>query len=361
MSATVLIPALNPSANLVGVVQELVGSDRVRQVIVVNDGSSSVHDSVFQQVASLPKVILLRHAVNLGKGAALRTGMNLFYCQSQYEPEAVLVTADADGQHRPHDILRVAEKGEACRDDLVLGVRSFAADVPLRSRFGNGLTHWVFRLLMGKNLQDTQTGLRAIPRSMIPALLKVKASGYEFELEMLIHAVRNHVALISVPIETVYLDHNNSSHFRPVVDSVRVYLVFVRFLARSGLAMAVDYAVFVAAFLVTHSLGWAMVCGRLVAVPAHFAIETSHVSRSNPSLAKTLARFALPAAVLGSIAYALIVLLIERFGWNVYLAKLFVEGLLLVGSLVLQRIVIVSRQPDSFIQDPAPSAQPPTR
>jgi hypothetical protein len=109
-------------------------------------------------------------------------------------------------------------------------VRSFAADVPLRSRFGNSLTQWIFRMLMGKDVKDTQTGLRAIPRSMIPALLKMKAPGYDFEMEMLIEAVRSHAPLACVPIETVYIDGNKSSHFRPLADSVRIYIVFVRFL-----------------------------------------------------------------------------------------------------------------------------------
>jgi len=228
VAIAVLIPALNPSDNLVGLVAALAASAKVHEVIIVNDGSSADRDDVFRQAASHPKVTLLRHAVNLGKGAALRTGMNRFLCEG--DPGAILVTADADGQHKLDDILKVGEMGATCPGELVLGVRSFASDVPLRSRFGNSLTQWVFRLLMGKDVQDTQTGLRAIPRSIIPALLKVKAAGYEFEMEMLVEAVRGHIPLASVPIETVYIDGNKSSHFRPVADSVRVYLVFVRFL-----------------------------------------------------------------------------------------------------------------------------------
>jgi glycosyltransferase involved in cell wall biosynthesis len=231
VAITVLIPALNPSDNLIGLVAALAGNAKVHEVIIVNDGSSPGHDDVFQQAAVRPKVTLLRHAVNLGKGAALRTGMNHFLCEG--DPSAILITADADGQHKPDDILRVGEMAETSPGELVLGIRSFAADVPLRSRFGNSLTQWIFRLLMGKDVKDTQTGLRAIPRSIIPALLKIRAAGYEFEMEMLIEAVRGHIPLASVPIETVYIDGNKSSHFRPLADSVRVYLVFVRFLASS--------------------------------------------------------------------------------------------------------------------------------
>jgi glycosyltransferase involved in cell wall biosynthesis len=231
MSLTILIPALNPSDGLIGLVDALTASDEVREIIVVNDGSNRSFDGVFDETARRSKVTLLRHAVNLGKGAALRTGMNHFCCEGT--EASTLVTADADGQHLPDDILKVGRKGLACPEDLVLGVRSFASDVPLRSRFGNTLTYWVFRLLVGQELQDTQTGLRAIPRSMIPLLLKVRAMRYEFEMEMLIRATQHRIQLVSVPIQTVYLRGNQSSHFRPVVDSVRVYSVFARFLVSS--------------------------------------------------------------------------------------------------------------------------------
>jgi hypothetical protein len=179
---------------------------------------------------------------------------------------------------------------------------------------------------------------------MIPALLKVRAPGYEFELEMLIRAVRTRVALISVPIETVYIEGNQSSHFRPVVDSVRIYLVFVRFLALSGLATVLDFAVFAAAFLITQSIGWSVICGRLAAGAVSFAIEPTRGFRSSLSLGHMLYRLVLPAAVWGSIAYALILLLMERFGWGAFLSKLLVESLLVTASVVLQREVIVPRQ-----------------
>jgi hypothetical protein len=152
------------------------------------------------------------------------------------------------------------------------------------------------------------------------------------------------VALISVPIETVYIEGNQSSHFRPVVDSVRIYLVFVRFLALSGLATVLDFAVFAAAFLITQSIGWSVICGRLAAGAVSFAIEPTRGFRSSLSLGHMLYRLVLPAAVWGSIAYALILLLMERFGWGAFLSKLLVESLLVTASVVLQREVIVPRQ-----------------
>lgn len=238
-SVTVLIPALNPSEALIGLVEALAGSAQVSRIIVVDDGSASECRPVFRDVSGLAKVDVLRHALNLGKGVALKTGMNHFLCQD--EQGGVLVTADADGQHLPEDILAVAAKARASPGGLVLGSRSFAGDVPLRCRFGNDLTRWVFRFLIGEKVSDTQTGLRAVPRGLMPRLLRSKARGYEFEMEMLILAARERVPISIVPIRTVYFDGNRESHFNPVLDSMRIYFVFGRFLSSSLLTAHGDY------------------------------------------------------------------------------------------------------------------------
>lgn len=345
MPITVLIPALNPSAAMVTLVRDLSESSLVDGVIIVNDGSGPGHDTTFQEAAALPKVRLLRHVVNLGKGAALRTGMNHFYCEGH--PGSTLVTADADGQHIPTDILKVAAKGAEQPEALVLGVRSFSDGVPLRSRFGNRLTHWVFRLLVGKIVQDTQTGLRVIPRSMVPTLLRVKASGYEFELEMLIKAAQKRMPFISIPIETIYIDGNQSSHFRPVVDSIRIYFVFVRFLAMSILTATVDFAVFAFAFVTTGSIPWSIALGRLVAGTVGFAVERRSALQAREPLLKSLTSHALRVAVAGTIACLLILTLTVRGGWNLWFAKICVEGVLLLGGFALQRAIIFARQPQA--------------
>ena len=117
--------------------------------------------ATFAAAARFPNVQLLRHAVNLGKGAALKTAFNYVLCAM---PDAAgVVTADADGQHAPEDIARVAEALAAQPDALVLGARAFGADVPLRSRFGNIVTRGIMHALLGRKLADTQTGLRGIP------------------------------------------------------------------------------------------------------------------------------------------------------------------------------------------------------
>ena len=103
--------------------------------MIVDDGSGPGFRDIFASVAEFPKVQVLRHAVNLGKGAALKTAFN--HVAVHLPGPGGVVTADADGQHHPDDIERVARRLERHPDSLVLGSRSFGKDVPLRSRFGN--------------------------------------------------------------------------------------------------------------------------------------------------------------------------------------------------------------------------------
>jgi glycosyltransferase involved in cell wall biosynthesis len=205
----VLIPARAPEKRLLDLVQELVAAG-FGAVIVLDDGSPSSRAEIFDAAARIVGVHRLRHAVNLGKGRALKTGINYFL--NELPEFTALVTADGDGQHTPADIVRVAQALPAAHGRAVLGSRLFAEDVPLRSKFGNLLTRQVFRLATGTKLGDTQTGLRAFPRDLLAELLLLDGERYEYEMTVLAHICRSGRRPLEVPIETVYLDGNKSSH-----------------------------------------------------------------------------------------------------------------------------------------------------
>ena len=342
MSAVVLIPALKPSASLLDVIDALVMRQEVAGVVVINDGSPPDYDAVFQDAASRPKVTVLRHAVNLGKGAGLKTGINHFLCA--FPADAVLVTADADGQHLPDDIMAVAAAAAGKPDTLVLGSRAFSGDVPLRSRFGNDVTRGVFRFLIGQKIQDTQTGLRAIPRVLMPELLRVKSRGYEFELQMLIIAAQRRVPVESVTIQTVYLDNNASSHFNPLKDSMRIYFVFLRFMSSSLVASALDFVIFSAVFSATHRLATSMIAARVVSASLNFAINKSYVFHNRAVWWRSFAGFAVQETLLGTLSWLLIRSLVAR-GWIAYVAKLAVESVLFMCSFAVQRDLIFTCAP----------------
>ena len=210
----ILLPAYKPSSALTDLVRQLANDDRVGAIVVVNDGSGPAYQHIFEVVAAIKKTHVLTHVINLGKGAALKTGLNYAACQF---PEAVgVVTADADGQHVPADILRLACSLIEDPAAFAIGARMFSRDIPFRSYLGNRLTGFVFACLTGRHLHDTQSGLRALPKSLVPSVLRIEGQRYDYEMSMLFYAATKYPKIREIPIETVYLAGNKSSHFKPI-------------------------------------------------------------------------------------------------------------------------------------------------
>lgn len=245
-TVSVIIPAYKPDRKLLRTLNGLVEAG-FTDILVVNDGSGAQFDAVFQQVEQIPQCTLLRHPVNRGKGAALKTAMAYF---AENRPEqAGVVTADADGQHLAADIAAVSRRMLEC-GHVVLGVRDFSSpNVPRKSRMGNRITIGVFRLFFGMRIHDTQTGLRAVPRRYLAEIAGAKGERYEFETHMLFLMNRRKIPVDEVKIETVYLEENSSSHFRVVRDSIRIYALILEYLASSACASVIDELAF---FLFKH-------------------------------------------------------------------------------------------------------------
>lgn len=234
----VLIPAYQPDEKLVQVVKSL--RERDIDVTVVDDGSGAGYMPVFEQVSAAGAVVLI-HPENKGKGAALKTGIAHIEKQSYIKG---IVTADADGQHTPKDIGLVIDTMIQNPGVLVIGARAFSGDVPARSRFGNTLTRGIFRLATGLRVTDTQTGLRGLPSNIFAELLALEGDRYEYEMSMLLNIDRWGIKYIEVPIETVYLEDNKSSHFHPLRDSWLIYGKILKFIASSLASFVVDYGMF---------------------------------------------------------------------------------------------------------------------
>ncbi len=240
-TVSVIIPAYKPDHKLIGTLDALVKAG-FTDILVVDDGSGAQFDPVFQQAEQFPQCTLLRHPVNRGKGAALKTAMAWF---AGHRPgQAGVVTADADGQHLAEDIAAVS-RAMLDSGHVVLGVRDFSGpNVPRTSRMGNRITIAVFRLFFGMKIGDTQTGLRAVPRRYLAELAGAKGERYEFETQMLFLMNRNKIPFDEVPIATVYLEENRSSHFRVVRDSVRIYGLILEYLFSSVCASVIDALAF---------------------------------------------------------------------------------------------------------------------
>jgi 4-amino-4-deoxy-L-arabinose transferase-like glycosyltransferase/glycosyltransferase involved in cell wall biosynthesis len=332
----VLIPAYRPSSGLVDLVRDL-SARGAPAILLVDDGSGPQFRGVFDEAAQFPRVQVLRHAVNLGKGAALKTGINHALCV--FPGLAGIVTADADGQHHPEDIERVAASLRAHPGALVLGSRTFDSAVPLRSRFGNILTRRLMQTLIGTRLRDTQTGLRGIPAALAERLLRVEARGYEFELEMLIAARQSGVPLVEVPIRTIYEPGNKSSHFNPLTDSMKIYFVLLRFSSVSLMAALLDNLIFYLVWKRTGHILGAQVVARLVSVTFNYSMVRARVFSSREAHQVLLPKYLLLVLASGTSSY-LGILAFARLGVSAMPAKLFVETLLFFVNFAVQRMFI---------------------
>jgi glycosyltransferase involved in cell wall biosynthesis len=215
-----VIPCYNVAAFCGEVVRET--ATYADYVIAVNDGSSDDTEKVLRYAAAEHdgRVCVLSFVCNRGKGAALLAGFRYALAQRPFD---VLVTLDGDRQHRPADISRLVEVWRTERATMIIGERCQFEAMPLRSRFGNTLISMLLRRLYPTSPCDTQSGFRAISRSFVEEVMQTLKDGrYETELSILMLALRQQRRVCTVPIPTVYLDGNRSSHFHPLVDSLRV-------------------------------------------------------------------------------------------------------------------------------------------
>lgn len=242
----IVIPAYNPPESFPPYVRAL-SEAGFSHILVVDDGSREEFQGAFAEAAQVPGCEILRHAVNLGKGRALKNAFN--YCLNHRE-YAGMITVDCDGQHTVADVAKLRAAMDSTEAHaFILGCRDFnAPNVPPKSRFGNKLTCRVFRLLYGTRFSDTQTGLRGFNREAMEAFIAVSGERFEYETNMLIQCCRRKLSFSEIPIETVYFDNNAETHFRPIKDSLLIYgTIFRSFLLYGGasiLSFLLDISLF---------------------------------------------------------------------------------------------------------------------
>jgi glycosyltransferase involved in cell wall biosynthesis len=218
MRVTAVVPALDARRTIGdvvrGLVKEMPEYEGLPRVIVVDDGSRDGTD----EAARAAGAYVVRHAQNQGKGAALRTGLERAL---RFGAEAA-VSLDADGQHPPKEAARLALH-PAPREALLLGIRDLAgANAPRANRVSNGISNFFLSAFSWRRLADTQCGLRRYP---LPETLElgVGATGFAFEAEVLLRALRRGIPLIQEPIQVLYpLPGERVSHFHVVKDPARI-------------------------------------------------------------------------------------------------------------------------------------------
>ena len=243
----ILIPALNPEPELETYVEKL-KKENFENILIIDDGSERKYQKTFQHLEE-NGCHILRHEKNQGKGKAIKNGLKFLLNLDDSSDYVGVVTVDCDGQHLVKDIINVAKTMEKKTNSLVLGSRDFTKDnVPHKSSFGNKMTSKIFKILYGVTITDTQTGLRGIPLSLAQELSTLAGDRYEYETNMLIDCIVKKINIEEVPIETIYIDNNSGTHFRPIRDSVLIYgrilNSFIKYSVVSLLSTFVDLLLF---------------------------------------------------------------------------------------------------------------------
>lgn len=345
MKIAALIPAYRPDEKLIELLREL-SANTDYQIFVVDDGNGDSGKAIFDSAKEYSTVLV--HEVNRGKGAALKTGISHILENTDCDG---VVTLDADGQHTVEDTRKTVDALCENPDALILGGRLFSGKIPLRSRFGNTVTRGVFKLFTGVSLHDTQSGLRAFSRKLMEELRALEGDRYEYEMNVLLDCAKRKVRIVEIPIETIYLEENKSSHFSPVKDSFKIYKLifkvgtptFILFALSSLLSFVVDYllfSLFTVTFKFENGVLLSNVLARIISATFNYSLNKLIVFKKKGELAQTFLGYCLLAIGILAANTALLHVFVNIVSINTYAAKLLVEAILFAVSWTVQRFVI---------------------
>lgn len=219
----ILIPALNCASTIAAAVRGALA--QVPLVLVVDDGST---DETAARAAAAGATVV-SHDTNCGKGAALATGLTWMGERGVRR----VVTMDGDGQHLSGEIPVLLAAAEESPAALIVGARQVDTQsvAPIKL-FGNRFANRWVEIACGTAIPDTQSGFRVYPLPQATAL-GVRARRFGYETEVLIRAVRAGIAIRSVPVKVYYPPiHERVSHFRPVVDTIRIIFIVLGLIFR---------------------------------------------------------------------------------------------------------------------------------
>jgi glycosyltransferase involved in cell wall biosynthesis len=222
----VVVPAYNEAATIREVAKGIL--DVVPDLIVVDDGST---DGTAGFVQGLP-LQLIRHETNRGKAAALETG---FRAALERGGDAVL-TLDGDAQHRAEDMPKLLAAHAHHPDAIIIGTRLHDKQhIPVARYGANRFANFWISWAAGMKIEDSQSGFRIYPATVLRSGLPSSSTGFVFESEVLIEAGRAGVRIVHVPVAAVYSRHARASHFHPVLDIARIVIMVAGKLLRKGL------------------------------------------------------------------------------------------------------------------------------
>lgn len=341
MKIIALIPAYNPGEIVVDTVRQVLSQPWIDTVVLVNDGSDAINCQYITLLKqSDERIILIEHLENQGKGFALFTGFRYI---DENIPYDYIVTLDSDGQHKPDDLQSFYKKVETEPYDAIVGQRDFSR-MPPKSRFGNSVSSTLLRLLFPTDIRDTQSGYRMFSKRFIEyTLAKITPGRYETEMKMILEVLKHHQEFRSgvVSIETIYIDDNKNSKFRPLVDGWKVIREFAIYILVALSSFAIDYGLFLV-FLHVFGLYYivAHILARVISSAYNFLSNKHFVFHSKGSLSKEILTYVM--AVLWTLVFSagLLFLLNEFFLLREEIAKPIADFIAFgVNYYVLKKLV----------------------
>ncbi len=352
------MPVYEPDHKMTDFLDSLLNAG-FKDIIVVNDGSPEETLKYFEDASSHSEVTLLTHDVNRGKGKALKTALS--YLAQNREDVDCAVTVDGDGQHDVKSINACLAAAEETPDAVILGGRDFKGEnVPRRSRWGNAISRTVYRFTLGIKINDTQTGLRVIPAKYFDKFSKLSGDRYEYETNMLIAIVNSKIEYHEIPISTIYVDDNQSTHFNTFSDAAKIYRLvlkyFLRFAVSSFSSWLIDmgvYALLMAILSGSMSSGTRIfICtagSRVVSSVINYMLNKHGVFRSREAAKNTVFKYYALAVVQMCLSYALVYLVTDILGWDSGIREIFAKAvvdlcLFLFSYQIQRRWIFVNRK-----------------
>ena len=341
-----MIPAYNPDEKFISFLSHL-KDEGYKKILVIDDGSRQETKCLFRKASELYGCDVVVHSINLGQGRAYKTGFNYYLSKTgvggAYNDTIGIVQCDCDGQHHVEDVNRCAELLRANSEKFILGVRNFSdKSIPFRSRFGNYCTTFVFKAFCGLDISDTQTGLKGIPRTFIPVLMETPGERFEYASSVLLETKKSGIEILQFPIKTIYINGNETSHFNPLRDSVRIYSLILKYLLSSLSAFLVDIVAF-SIFLTLLSgaaLEWYIIVStylaRVISCSYTFFVNKNLVFERKGHRNSTVFKFVILCIIQSSLSGFLTNDLVKLMEWNEVLSKVIIDTVLFFMSFQVQ-------------------------
>lgn len=335
----VLIPSYEPQIDFLKFLKEL--KVEFENIVVVNDGSGKKYKKIFEQIKE-NNITVIENFVNMGKGRALKNGIN--YILQKYNEDNIIVTADSDGQHLVSDIKKCAEQCAKFPQKLILGCRNFDNEnVPYKSKFGNKLTRNMFKLFVGLNITDTQTGLRAFSCKTAKKFLTISGERFEYETNMLIATKKDKIDIDEIEISTVYINENKSTHFNPLKDSINIYKLFFKYIFASISSFLIDILLFTVMYnllvgvINKEAILVSTVIARIISSIYNYCVNSKLVFEQEKLMKKQFVKYYTLVIIQMCISGLSVYIINNIINFNATFIKIIIDTIIFMVNFCLQR------------------------